>query len=71
VKYTRGQKVNLHGPMTLQGPEGQLTMEAEDSVPGRIVIAYPNGTYDVQTAQPLVGINYFPAVRENRLSPAQ
>jgi hypothetical protein len=70
VKYVNGQSVRLHGPMTVQGPLGQVSMEAEESVPGRIAMAYPNATYDVQTADPLAGINYFAAVKEERLSPA-
>jgi hypothetical protein len=70
VKYIVRQSVRLHGPMTVQGPEGQVSMTAEESVPGRIVAAYLNGTYDVQTVEPIVGTNYFPSVREDRLSPA-
>ncbi|MGQ9571985.1 MAG: hypothetical protein ACUVV3_02180 [Dehalococcoidia bacterium] len=45
-------------------------MSAEESVPAKIVIAYPNGTYDVKTDEPVVGINYFPRVRDEQLSPA-
>jgi hypothetical protein len=45
-------------------------MGAEDSVPGRIAMAYLNNTYDVQTAEPVAGINYFAAVKEKQLSPA-
>ena len=45
-------------------------MDAEESVLGRIVMAYPNATYDVQTLEPLGGINFFAAVREKQLSPA-
>jgi hypothetical protein len=71
VKYANGQNVRLHGPITLQGPLGQVSLEAEESVPGRIAMAYTNNTYDVQTAEPLAGINYFPAVKEKQISPAQ
>jgi len=45
-------------------------MGAEESVPGRIAMAYLNCTYDVQTAEPVAGINYFAAVKEKQLSPA-
>jgi hypothetical protein len=54
----------------VQGPLGQASLEAEESVPGRIVMVYLNNTYDVQTAEPLEGINYFPAVKEKQISPA-
>jgi hypothetical protein len=70
VKYANGQNVRLHGPITLQGPLGQASLEAEESVPGRIVMAYLNNTYDVQTLEPLAGINYFPAVKEKQISAA-
>jgi hypothetical protein len=70
VKYVNGQSVRLHGPIIVQGPLGQVSMEAEESVPGRIVMAYPNATYDIQTAEPLVGVNYFAAVKEKQISPA-
>ena len=70
MKYANGQNVRMHGPITLQGPLGQASLEAEESVPGRIVMAYTNCTYDVQTAEPLEGINYFPAVKEGQISPA-
>jgi len=70
VKYVNGQNVRLHGPITLQGPLGQASLEAEESVPGRIVMAYLNNTYDVQTLEPLAGVNYFPAVKEKQISPA-
>lgn len=70
MKYTVRQSVRLHGPMTVQGPGGQVSMSADESVLGRIVAAYPNGTYDIQTAKPIAGTNYFPSVREDRLSPA-
>jgi len=70
VKYVNGQNVRLHGPIALQGPLGQASVGAEESVPGRIVMAYSNNTYDVQTAEPLAGINYFPAVKEKQISPA-
>jgi len=46
-------------------------MGAEDSVLGRVFVAYPDGTYTVKTDEPVVGINYFVRVRENRLSPAE
>ena len=71
MKYANGQNVRLHGPITLQGPLGQASLEAEESVPGRIAMAYTNNTYDVQTAEPLAGINYFAAVKEEQISPAQ
>ena len=71
MKYANGQNVRMHGPITLQGPLGQVSLEAEDSVPGRIAMAYLNCTYDVQTAEPLAGINYFAAVKEEQISPAQ
>ncbi len=70
MKYVNGQNVRLHGPIALQGPLGQASVGAEESVPGRIVMAYSNNTYDVQTAEPLAGINYFPAVKEKQISPA-
>ena len=70
MKYANGQNVRLHGPITLQGPLGQVSMGAEESVPGRIAMAYTNCTYDVQTAEPLAGINYFAAVKEKQLSAA-
>lgn len=70
MKYTAGQRVHLHGPMLVQGPLGQKSMSAEESVLGRIAMAYPNKTYDVQTLEPLAGINFFAAVKEDRLSPA-
>jgi hypothetical protein len=70
VKYVNGQNVHLHGPMTVQGPLGQVSLSAEESVPGRIAMAYRNCTYDVQTAEPLAGINYFAAVKEKQTSPA-
>jgi hypothetical protein len=70
VKYVNGQNVRLHGPMTVQGPLGQVSLSAEESVPGRIAMAYRNCTYDVQTAEPLAGINYFAAVKEKQISPA-
>jgi hypothetical protein len=70
VKYTNGQNVRMHGPIILQGPLGQVSLEAEDSVPGRIAMAYSNCTYDVHTAEPLAGINYFAAVKEKQISPA-
>jgi hypothetical protein len=70
VKYVNGQSVRLHGPLTVQGPLGQVSMEAEESVTGRIAMAYPNNTYDVQTAEPLAGVNFFGAVKEKQLSPA-
>jgi hypothetical protein len=70
VKYVNGQNVRLHGPMTVQGPLGQVSLSAEEAVPGRIAMAYRNCTYDVQTAEPLAGINYFAAVKEKQLSPA-
>jgi hypothetical protein len=70
VKYVNGQNVRLHGPIILQGPLGQASLGAEESVPGRIVMAYLNNTYDVQTLEPLGGINYFPAVKEKQISPA-
>jgi hypothetical protein len=70
VKYLNGQNVRLHGPMIIQGPLGQVTLEAEESVLGRIAMAYANATYDVQTLEPLAGINFFPAVKEKQLSPA-
>jgi hypothetical protein len=70
VKYVNGQNIRLHGPITVQGPLGQASLEAEESVPGRIAMAYPNNTYDVQTAEPLGGINYFPSVKEKQISPA-
>jgi hypothetical protein len=71
VKYVNGQNIRLHGPMTVQGPLGQATVEPEESVLGRIAMAYPNNTYDVQTLEPLGGINFFAAVKEKQLSPAQ
>jgi hypothetical protein len=71
VKYVNGQNVRLNGPMTVQGPLGQVSMDAGESVPGRIAMAYPNNTYDVQTLEPLAGINFFAAVKEKQLSPAQ
>ena len=70
MKYANGQNVRLHGPITLQGPLGQVSLEAEESVPGRIAMAYTNNTYDVQTAEPMAGINYFPAVKEKQISAA-
>jgi len=70
VKYVNGQNVHMHGPITVQGPLGQASLEAEESVPGRVVMAYLNATYDVQTLEPLGGINYFPAVKEKQLSAA-
>ena len=70
MKYTAGQNVRLHGPMTIQGPLGQASVGAEESVLGRIAMAYLNRTYDVQTVEPLAGINYFAAVKEERLSHA-
>jgi len=70
VKYVNGQNVRMHGPITLQGPLGQVSLGAEDSVPGRIAMAYLNATYDVHTAEPVAGINYFAAVKEKQLSPA-
>jgi len=70
VKYVNGQNVRLHGPIALQGPLGQASLDAEESVPGRIAMAYLNGTYDVQTIEPLAGINFFPAVKEKQLSAA-
>jgi hypothetical protein len=70
VKYANGQNVRLHGPITLQGPLGQVSLGAEESVAGRVVMAYLNNTYDVQTAEPLAGINYFPAVKEKQISAA-
>ena len=70
MKYVNGQNVRLHGPITLQGPLGQVSLEAEESVPGRIAMAYTNCTYDVHTAEPLEGINYFPAVKEKQISAA-
>ena len=70
MKYVNGQNVRLHGPITLQGPLGQASLEAEESVPGRIAMAYTNCTYDVHTAEPLEGINYFPAVKEKQISAA-
>lgn len=70
MKYVNGQNVRLHGPITLQGPLGQASVGAEESVAGRIVMAYLNNTYDVQTLEPLGGINYFPAVKEKQISPA-
>jgi len=70
VKYVNGQNVRLHGPITLQGPLGQASLGAEESVAGRIVMAYLNCTYDVQTLEPLAGINYFPAVKETQISAA-
>jgi len=71
VKYSNGQNVRMHGPIMVQGPLGQASLEAEESVPGRIVMVYLNNTYDVQTAEPLEGINYFPAVKEKQISAAQ
>jgi len=71
VKYANGQNVRLHGPLTVQGPLGQASVGAEESVPGRIVMAYLNNTYDVQTLEPLGGVNYFAAVKEKQLSPAE
>jgi hypothetical protein len=68
VKYIAGQNVCLHGPMTIQGPLGQVSVGAEESVLGRIAMAYLNGTYDVPTAEPLTGINFFAAVKERQLS---
>jgi hypothetical protein len=59
----------MHGPLTVQGPLGQASLDAEESVPGRIAMAYLNNTYDVQTAEPLAGINFFAAVKEKQLSP--
>ena len=70
MKYKAKQNVRLHGPMLVQGPLGQKSMSAEESVLGRIAMAYPNNTYDVQTAEPLAGINFFAAVKESQLSPA-
>jgi len=70
VKYVNGQNVRMHGPMLVQGPLGQVSMGAEESVPGRIAMAYLNATYDVHTAEPLAGINYFAAVKEKQLSAA-
>jgi hypothetical protein len=70
VKYVNGQNIRMHGPMLVQGPLGQVSMGAEDSVPGRIAMAYLNNTYDVQTAEPVAGINYFAAVKEKQISPA-
>jgi hypothetical protein len=70
VKYVNGQNVRMHGPMIVQGPLGQVSMGAEESVPGRIAMAYLNCTYDIQTLEPLAGINYFAAVKEKQLSPA-
>jgi hypothetical protein len=70
VKYVNGQNVRLHGPLTVQGPLGQASLGAEESVPGRIAMAYLNATYDVHTAEPLAGINFFAAVKEKQLSPA-
>ena len=70
MKYVNGQNVRMHGPMIVQGPLGQISMGAEESVPGRIAMAYTNCTYDVQTAEPLEGINYFAAVKEKQISPA-
>jgi hypothetical protein len=70
VKYLNGQNVRLHGPMTIQGPLGQVSLDVEESVLGRIAMAYPNATYDVQTLEPLAGINFFAAVKEKQLSPA-
>jgi hypothetical protein len=70
VKYLNGQNVRLHGPLTIQGPLGQVIVDAEESVLGRIAMAYPNATYDVQTLEPLAGINFFAAVKEKQLSPA-
>ena len=70
MKYVPGQNVRMHGPITLQGPLGQVSLGAEDSVPGRIAMAYLNATYDVHTAEPVAGINYFAAVKEKQLSPA-
>ena len=70
MKYVNGQNVRLHGPMTVQGPLGQVSVDAEESVLGRIAMAYLNCTYDVQTAEPVAGINFFAAVKEKQLSPA-
>ena len=70
MKYVNGQNVRLHGPMLVQGPLGQVSMGAEESVPGRIAMAYLNATYDVQTLEPLGGINFFAAVKEKQLSAA-
>jgi hypothetical protein len=70
VKYAAKQNVRLHGPLTVQGPLGQASLTAEQSVPGRIAAAYLNATYDVQTLEPLGGINFFAAVKESQLSPA-
>ena len=70
MKYVNGQNVRMHGPITLQGPLGQVSLGAEDSVPGRIAMAYLNATYDVHTAEPVAGINFFAAVKEKQLSPA-
>ncbi len=70
MKYVNGQNIRMHGPMLVQGPLGQVSMGAEESVPGRIAMAYPNCTYDVHTAEPVAGINFFAAVKEKQLSPA-
>lgn len=70
MKYVNRQNVRLHGPMIVQGPLGQVSMGAEESVLGRIAMAYPNCTYDVQTIEPLAGINFFAAVKEKQLGPA-
>ena len=70
MKYANKQNVRLHGPLTVQGPLGQASLSAEESVLGRIAMAYANNPYDVQTLEPLGGINYFAAVKEEQLSPA-
>ena len=70
MKYANKQNIRMHGPLTVQGPLGQASLEAEESVLGRIAMAYPNNTYDIQTLEPLGGINFFAAVKEKQLSPA-
>jgi len=71
VKYANKQNVRLHGPLTVQGPLGQASLSDEEWVLGRIAMAYLNATYDVQTLEPLGGINFFAAVKEKQLSPAE
>jgi hypothetical protein len=70
MRYSVGQAVRLHGPITVQGSAGQVSMGVGASVLGAIAAIHPDGTYDVQTVAVFMGVNYFPRIPESHLSPA-
>ncbi len=70
MRYTVGLAVRLSGPMTIEGPSGQVEMGAGASVLGTIATVNVDRTYDVQASAAFMGVSYFPRIPESHLRPA-